>query len=401
MNKRNPLHIATMCLAMLGASGMAVAQDAAAAPANVDSTAGLDPNYLLLGAAILQVVILISLNSVMRLLGGSGQVWTARMRKGATAVLVLLFLSSGHDAVAAPGPTTWTSNQLFYVLVAVNVFLFALVLGQVNLLRNMTRALVGKVEEETAASTGAARVKRPSFESKLLQVLTRRVSMEREQDVLMHHEYDGIRELDNVLPPWWLWLFYGTIIWGVVYVVNVHVTNVWPHQADEYDQEMAQAKADVAAYVARLGETVDENNVKQLTDAGAINTGKGLFEANCVACHGAAAEGKAGLGPNLTDAYWLHGGGIKNVFTTIKYGVPAKGMISWKTQMKASELQAVASYVLSLQGSAPANAREPQGDLWKEEGALAPADSTAAAPTDSTAAPADSTAVQPKLAQVH
>jgi cytochrome c oxidase cbb3-type subunit 3 len=264
----------------------------------------------------------------------------------------------------------------------------------------MTRSLVGKDEDELSAQAASAHAKRPSFESKLLQVLTRQVAVEQEKDVLMHHEYDGIRELDNALPPWWLWLFYGTIIWSVVYLVNVHVTGVWPHQKAEYEMEMAQAKADVDAYVARLGESVDESNVKLLTDASAIGTGKGLFEANCVACHGAAAEGKSGLGPNLTDTHWIHGGGIKNVFTTIKYGVPAKGMISWKTQMKSSELQAVASYVLSLQGTNPAGAQPPQGDVWVEAGSAAPSDSTVA-PADSTSAPGDSAAVAGKLAQAN
>ena len=153
------------------------------------------------------------------------------------------------------------------------------------------------------------------------------------------------------------------------------------------------------SYVARLGASVDENSVTLLTDAGALSTGKGLFEANCVACHGAAAEGKSGLGPNLTDPYWIHGGGIKNVFTTIKYGVTAKGMIAWKTQMKANELHAVASYVLSLQGTSPANAQAPQGDLWKEDGEAA-ADSTSIVPADSTVVPTDSLKSQPKLAQV-
>jgi cytochrome c oxidase cbb3-type subunit III len=224
------------------------------------------------------------------------------------------------------------------------------------------------------------------------------VSMEKEQDVLMHHEYDGIRELDNALPPWWLWLFYACIAWSVVYLVNMHVTGVWPDQKTEYEQEMAEAKAEVAAYVARLGASVDENTVTLLTDAGALSTGKGLFEANCVACHGAAAEGKISLGPNLTDAYWIHGGGIKNVFTTIKYGVAAKGMIPWKTQMKANELHAVASYVLSLQGTAPPNAQPPQGALWKEEGAAA-TDSTTTVPTHGTLASADSLKSQPGLAQ--
>lgn len=398
MNKRNLPFLTILCLALMGAPTVASAQDAAAT--GMDSSAGIDPNYLLLGAAILQVVIIISLNSVMRLLGGSGKVWTARMQRTSGTALVLLLFLSANDAQAAPGATQWTSNQLFYVLVVVNVFLFILMLAQVNLLRNMTRSLVGKSEEEEAAAS-VARERKPPFESKLLQVLTRRVSMEKEQDVLMHHEYDGIRELDNVLPPWWLWLFYGTIIWSVIYLVNVHVTGVWPHQVDEYAQEVEQANADVAAYVARLGASVDENTVTALTDATAIGSGKALFEANCVACHGTGAEGKQGLGPNLTDAYWIHGGGIKNVFRTIKYGVKEKGMIDWKSQLKPPELQAVASYVLSLQGTNPANAQPPQGELWQEEAAPAAAADSTAMPADSTATPADSTAVAPKLAQAN
>lgn len=398
MNKRNFLPIACTGLAFLGLSLMSVAQTATPTAPAPASSSGIDPNYLLLGAAILQVVILVSLNSVMRLLGGSGKVWTDRARKSSTVALVLLLATASTDAHAAAGPTQWSPNQLFYVLVAVNVFLFILLLAQVNLLRNVTRSLVGRPEDEAVAAAPGA--KRQSAESKLMQILTRRVSMEKEQDVLLHHDYDGIRELDNALPPWWLWLFYGTIIWGVVYLVNVHVTGVWPDQKTEYEQEMAQAKADVAAYVAKLGASVDENTVTLLTDAGAINTGKGIFEANCVACHGPAAEGKPGLGPNLTDAYWIHGGGIKNVFTTIKYGVKEKGMIDWKSQLKAPELQAVASYVLSLQGTKPANAREPQGDLWKEDGAAA-TDSTSVIPMDSTATPADTTSAPPKLAQVN
>jgi len=397
MNKRNFLPIALVGLVLLGLPSVAGAQ-AAATAADTASSSGFNPNFLLLGAAILQVVVILSLNSVMRLLGGSGKVWTDRARKAGTAALVLLMITGTSDANAAMGPTQWTSNQLFYVLVVVNLLLFVLMLAQVNLLRNMTRTLVGRPEDEAPAVSGV-RVKKPSFESKLLQLLTRQVSIEKEQDVLMHHEYDGIRELDNALPPWWLWMFYGCIIWAVVYLVNVHVTGVWPDQKTEYELEMAQAKADVDAYVARLGASVDENTVTLLTDAGNLNTGKGLFEANCVACHGAAAEGKSGLGPNLTDPYWIHGGGIKNVFTTIKYGVTAKGMIAWKTQMKANELHAVASYVLSLQGSNPANAQAPQGDLWKEEGATA-SDSTLTVPVDSISVPADSLKSQPKLAQV-
>ena len=202
----------------------------------------------------------------------------------------------------------------------------------------------------------------------------------------MHHEYDGIRELNNVLPPWWLWLFYGTIIWGVVYLVNVHILGVMPLQAEEYEQEMAQAKEDVAAYLAQFSNLVDESNVTVATDESTLASGESIYKQFCVACHGANGEG--GVGPNMTDAYWIHGGGIKNVFKTIKYGVPQKGMISWQSQLKPSEMQAVASYILTLQGTDPPNQKEPQGEIWKEEAAPAeeaPVEEEAPVTADSTA----------------
>jgi cytochrome c oxidase cbb3-type subunit III len=209
--------------------------------------------------------------------------------------------------------------------------------------------------------------------------------VEKEQDILMHHEYDGIRELDNVLPPWWLWLFYGTIIWSVVYLFNVHVSGTWLHQADEYEQEMAQAKADVEAYLAKAAASVDENTVTLMADANDLAAGKNTFLTYCKACHGENGEGNA-VGPNLTDAYWLHGGDIKSVFTTIKYGVVEKGMQSWKKDLKPAEMQQVSSYILTLQGTNPANAKAPQGDLWKPADATVPADSAAmVVPADSAA----------------
>lgn len=120
------------------------------------------------------------------------------------------------------------------------------------------------------------------------------------------------------------------------------------------------------------GANVDENSVVVLTDAGAIAAGKGIYDGNCASCHGVAGEGL--VGPNLTDAYWLHGGGIKNVFKTIKYGVPAKGMIAWQNQLNPEAIQKVSSYIVTMQGSNPANAKAPQGEIWNE--AASPQDST-------------------------
>lgn len=204
---------------------------------------------------------------------------------------------------------------------------------------------------------------------------TKAVPVTQEKDILFDHEYDGIRELDNRLPPWWLWLFYFTILFSVVYWFAFHVTDIGPSSKEEYDRSMEKAKAEVAAYVARQADAVNEDNVVALTDETDLSLGKSIFTANCVACHGNAGEGNT-IGPNLTDEYWLHGGGIKNIFKTIKNGVVEKGMQSWKETLRASDMQRVSSYILTLQGTNPPNAKAPQGEIWKEEGGEAPADTT-------------------------
>ncbi len=185
--------------------------------------------------------------------------------------------------------------------------------------------------------------------------------MEKEKDILMEHDFDGIKELDNRIPPWFNYLFYGTIIFGIIYMLDYHVFKTGKLPAQEYQQEMHQAALHRAELI-KSGAFVNENTVTKLTDASALSEGKDIFIANCVACHGKNAQGI--IGPNLTDQYWIHGGGIKNVFKTIKYGVPAKGMLTWEGKLNPREIQEVASYVLSLQGSNPPNAKAPQGQKW-------------------------------------
>ena len=187
--------------------------------------------------------------------------------------------------------------------------------------------------------------------------------MEKEKDILMEHDFDGIKELDNRIPPWFNYLFYSTIIFGIIYMLDYHVLKTGKLPAQEYQEEMQQAALQRAELI-RSGALVNENNVTRLTDATALNDGKEIFKANCVPCHGENGQGI--IGPNLTDDYWIHGGGIKNVFQTIKYGVPAKGMLTWEGKLNPREIQEVASYVLSLEGSNPPNAKAPQGQVWKE-----------------------------------
>lgn len=137
---------------------------------------------------------------------------------------------------------------------------------------------------------------------------------------------------------------------------------------------MEQAEKEKQAYLAQMANKVNEENVTALTDPAEIAEGKNIFLTNCATCHG--KEGQGGAGPNLTDDYWLHGGGIKNVFKTIKYGVPQKGMIAWETQLSPKQIQQVASYILTLRGTNPPGAKEPQGELWKEENISTNADTT-------------------------
>jgi len=177
------------------------------------------------------------------------------------------------------------------------------------------------------------------------------------KDELMGHEYDGILEYDNDLPPWWKYGFALTIVFAFGYFGYYQVAKAGPGSHDEYETEMRQAALLVSA---------DADDPTKLTTYAALkmpadlSAGQGIFATNCAPCHGANAEGK--VGPNLTDEYWLHGGEINHVYKTIKFGVQGKGMVAWKGKLASKQILQVASYVQSLQGSKPAGAKEPQGE---------------------------------------
>lgn len=218
------------------------------------------------------------------------------------------------------------------------------------------------------------------FYKGIMQKLTRTRKIEEESELILHHNYDGIQELDNVLPPWWVYLFYGTIAFALIYLVRFHVLG-HDDQTMEFEKEMAAAKTQVEEYKKTAPDLMDKEKVILLTDAESINAGKAIFQTNCIACH--KADGGGAIGPNLTDKHWILGGGIKNVFNTImEGGRSGKGMISWKDQIKPTDIQKVASYVLSLQGTNPPGAKAPEGDVWNEDGATT--SSTPAAAVDST-----------------
>lgn len=196
--------------------------------------------------------------------------------------------------------------------------------------------------------------------------------IETESDILLNHDYDGIKELDNDLPPWWTKLFYACIVFAFIYLAKYHIFG-HDDQTKEFETEMAEAKLAVEEYKKTAKDLIDAETVTLLTDAGDIAAGKAVFEANCVACHRPDAGGA--IGPNLTDDHWILGGGIKNVFHTItEGGRDGKGMVAWKGTLKPSEIQQVASYVLSLQGSNPKDPKPAEGEIWVDENAPKAAD---------------------------
>ena len=219
--------------------------------------------------------------------------------------------------------------------------------------------------------------------------------IEEEAEIILDHNYDGIKELDNSLPPWWLYGFYVTIIFGVVYMIRYHVLGA-DDQFVEYEIEYAEAAKAIEEYKKTAKDLVDVNTVELLTDAGDLNAGKKIFEVNCVACH--MADGGGGIGPNLTDEYWILGGGIKNVFNTISEGGRSgKGMIAWKASLKPSEMAQVASYVLQFQGTTAANPKEAEGEIWIDESAAeeskeeSATETTEEAPVEEAAEPVEAT----------
>ena len=194
---------------------------------------------------------------------------------------------------------------------------------------------------------------------KLNKILTRPIPLEQEADALLDHNYDGIQELDNALPPWWKYGFIITIGFAFVYLLNFHVLGNGKNPTQEYLAEMDNAKIEKEIYEAQNKDKIDETNVPMANAAG-INNGKEFYAANCVACHGAKGEG--GAGPNLTDNYWMHKGSLNDIYYTIKKGYPDKGMQSWAVKFSPKEMSELASYVATLQGTNPPGGKAPQGE---------------------------------------
>jgi len=181
------------------------------------------------------------------------------------------------------------------------------------------------------------------------------------QDHLLEHSYDGIQEFDNPMPRWWVYLFWATIIFSILYLLNVPGFGIGKGRIADYDKAMAAAAAaDAKRKAAQPAGASAEQLAAMTKDASVLALGKQVFGQNCAACHRADAGGQ--IGPNLTDDYWLHGGALDQIHKTVTDGVLEKGMPPWSKVLKPNQLDAVVAYVYTLRGTNPPNPKAPQGD---------------------------------------
>lgn len=290
--------------------------------------------------------------------------------KNKITAFILLLLPAVAWAQETPAKGFWDDPinhpmTPFYALMALVLLVTILVFVVAIMLLQVLNTFVEKAAREKAAALGVEYKPEPSWWQKLDRKLTNAIPLEKEATIELDHNYDGIKELDNHLPPWWKWLFYGTIAWSVVYLVVYHITDSVPLQQEEYNNEVALADEQIRKIrAAEPVAAIDEAALTYTADADLISKGALVFKNNCVSCHKEKGEGS--IGPNLTDEYWLHGGSIQNIFATIKNGVPEKGMIAWNAILKPEEIRNVSFFIMSLKGSNPPNAKAPQGVIWKE-----------------------------------
>ncbi|MCB0836405.1 MAG: c-type cytochrome [Bacteroidetes bacterium] len=285
--------------------------------------------------------------------------------KHVLAFYIGLLITGQAVAQSTPAPVSDIQNQvislLVFSMIGLALTILVMTLTIFALIRKNAEQTAAAAEGETAAA-GVQAEPSPYSLAGIRAWLWDIVPIEKESDIDLGHDYDGIRELDNNLPPWWKYGFYLSIAFAVVYLFVFHGPGADWTSKGQYDEEMAEAAIQKEEYLKRVANLVNEQNVEVLTDGVSLNNGKNIYMTNCIACHG--AEGQGGIGPNFSDQYWLHGGSINDIFTTIKYGVPEKGMISWQDQLKPKQMQEVASFILTFQGTNPPNPKDPQGDLY-------------------------------------
>ena len=250
---------------------------------------------------------------------------------------------------------------------AVSLFLFLVLLILISIeaiVGALENVMLHKMDAQAKAKFLANRDRKIEFtwlKNTYIKLLGSK-PIEDEGEIILDHNYDGIKELDNTLPPWWVYMFYLSIFFAVFYLLKYEVFD-GESTTMEYETEVAKAKIDVEEYKRSNPELLNAENVVLLTEESDLKAGKSIFDIYCVVCH--KADGGGGIGPNLTDEIWILGGGIKNVFTTISEGGrDGKGMVSWKQDLNPQEIAQVSSYVLGFQGTTPAEPKAAEGDVW-------------------------------------
>jgi cytochrome c oxidase cbb3-type subunit 3 len=257
--------------------------------------------------------------------------------------------SNAQEMVALPTNPLASNTGLLYMMLIIIGFEILIIVVLMHLIQLFTKK----------ENIWIAKIKPSLFEK-----LNATVPIEKEKDILLDHNYDGIRELDNDLPPWWKYGFYFSIVFAFIYLIHYHVLLSGDLQIAEYNKSIRVAVIEKAEFEKNNLNNVNESNAVMLTDKAELAKGEVIFKGNCFACHGKLGEG--GVGPNLTDDFWIHGGSIKDIFKTIKYGYPDKGMKSWQADLSSLQINELASYIKTLYGSRPANGKSAQGDMYVE-----------------------------------
>lgn len=321
-------------------------------------------NWLLFLTVILVVVIIVLSGSIIVFVKSDYFKQKVAEKSNGTMIAILLttgalftsFNSSALTFIRAgegekDGPWLLVENMDLIGLLTINIILMFVVIY----LRSLFNQMVAMTKKETEL-TAEQPIVSETF-TKINAILTDAVPIEEEHKILMDHEYDGIQELDNNLPPWWVWGFVACIIFAFVYLINYHVLGVSDLQIKAYEKEMEQAQKDIDAYLSKMAMNVDETNANLMTEKSDLAAGKTIFDNNCTICHKSKGEGD--VGPNLTDKNWVYGYDVKDIFYSVKKGRPA-GMPEHASKLNPIQIQQVASYVLSLPS---VKGKEPQGDI--------------------------------------
>ncbi len=252
------------------------------------------------------------------------------------------------------------SALILIMLLALVAIEMALIISKEELIKRMT-------EEERHEYLNRPSVYERSGLASWFEKKTKLKPIEQEEDITLDHDYDGIKELDNLLPPWWINGFYLSIVFAFIYLFYYQVLGN-NTQIEEYENEILEANIAIEEYKKTAKDLINYSSATLLVSETDLKKGKSIYSKNCVACH--KSDGGGSIGPNLTDDYWILGGGINNVFKTIsKGGRPSKGMEAWsKKGLKPSQIQQVASYILvELKGTNPKDAKPIEGELWEEK----------------------------------